>query len=93
MKIIFKTIWVSLIVGVFFVSCEKMEDIHADFIKDGEIIYANVPDTLQALPGNNRIQLKWLVSNGNNITKSIVTSPKNRTCFLRTILTETETVQ
>lgn len=72
MKVTIKTIWVSLIFILVFFSCEKMEDIHSDFIKDGEIIYANVPDTLQSLPGRNRIQLKWLVSNGNNITKSVV---------------------
>jgi hypothetical protein len=72
MKYIFKTALFILISAMAFMSCEKMEDVHADYVKDGEIIYANVPDTLQTMPGRNRIQLKWLVYNGNNIQKSIV---------------------
>jgi hypothetical protein len=61
-----------LMAAIAIVSCEDMEDIHADFIKNGEIVYASVPDTVQTLPGNNRIQLKWLVHRGNNVTKSVV---------------------
>jgi hypothetical protein len=72
MKYIFKTTILFLISAIAFMSCDKMEDVHTEFIKDGEIIYANVPDTLQTMPGRNRIQLKWLVYNGNNIQKSIV---------------------
>ena len=72
MKILIKaTIFLTLLFGAF-VSCQDMEDIHADFIKDGEIVYAAVPDTVQTFSGYQRLQLKWLINNGANIRKSVV---------------------
>ncbi len=85
MKIILKsTLFLALFSWVF-VSCQDMEDIHADFIKGGEKIYAAVPDTVQTLPGNKRLQLKWLVNNGANIKKSVVEWTDNGQEFTKTI--------
>jgi len=69
------SIIIFLILNVFlyaFMSCDKMEDIHAEYVENGEIIYANVPDSLISMPGNQRIKIKWLVYNGKNIEKSTI---------------------
>ena len=57
MKSIYKTTLLYLILAMVVLSCDKMEDIHAGYLEDGEIIYANVPDTLQTMPGRNSVQM------------------------------------
>lgn len=72
MKIVIKTTLFLVLIAWVVTACQEMEDIHADFIKGGEKTYATVPDTVQTMPGNKRLQLKWLVHNGANIKKSVV---------------------
>jgi hypothetical protein len=42
-------------------ACSKMDDTYKDFIKDGEIVYTGAVDSVKVWPGNNRIQLSWLL--------------------------------
>ncbi|MGQ7869840.1 DUF4998 domain-containing protein [Sunxiuqinia sp. sy24] len=53
-------------------SCEKMDDIHSDFLKDGDIIYAPKPLMTQSFGGKNRIKLKYYLVNAVNVSKCIV---------------------
>lgn len=51
------------------VSCSKMDDNYIGFVKNGEIVYTGKVDSLQAFPGNGRLQLKWLLVSDPKITK------------------------
>ncbi len=85
MKIAIKTTLFLVLFAWIFTACQEMEDIHADFIKGGEKIYAAVPDTVIIMPGNHRLQLKWLVNNGANIKKSVVEWTDNGQDFSKTV--------
>ena len=41
----------------------KMEDVHSEHLKDGEIIYVTAPDTLITRSGNQRIEINIFVLN------------------------------
>jgi len=58
---------IGLAVAMFFVlsACEKVMDIHKDFIKDGEIVYATKPDSLYFVAGKERVELNYRMFNGN----------------------------
>lgn len=47
---------------LLFTACSKMDDTYKQFIKNGEIPYAGSVDSVKVFPGDNRIQLSWLVS-------------------------------
>ena len=85
MKIAIKTTLFLVLIAWVFTACQEMEDIHADFIKGGEKIYATVPDTVQTMPGNKRLQLKWLVHNGAHIKKSVVEWTDNGQDFTKSV--------
>lgn len=51
----------------FLVSCENVMDIHKDFIKDGEIVYATKPDTVYLVAGKNRLELNYKMFNATNV--------------------------
>ncbi|MFD2162319.1 DUF4998 domain-containing protein [Paradesertivirga mongoliensis] len=53
-------------------SCSKMDDNYGHFIKDGEKVYTGKAEALQALPGKNRIKLKWLLVSDPKINKAVV---------------------
>jgi hypothetical protein len=42
-------------------SCGEMEDVHKEFIKDGEIVYPGKADSLKAHSGAYRLRLSWLL--------------------------------
>lgn len=51
---------IVLILGLFFfMSCEKMEDVHKEYIADGEIIYRVKPTAVKSYSGYNRAKLTW----------------------------------
>ncbi|MBZ4190921.1 DUF4998 domain-containing protein [Niabella beijingensis] len=39
-------------------TCDKMDATYKDFIKDGSIVYTGSPDSIEVLPGRNRISLR-----------------------------------
>ena len=52
-----------------FASCEKMNDRHEAYLKDGVIIYTAKVDSLKAFPGRNRVALSWLLVSDPKIDK------------------------
>ena len=67
-------ILIAFILGAAFIfnSCEKMEDVHKDFLQDGDIIYAPKPLIIQSFAGKNRIKLKYYLVNAVNVNKCII---------------------
>lgn len=61
-----------LVFGVFF-SCQDMNDVHQDFIKEGEIIYSNKVDSLKTYPGKERILISGFLSGAFNVDEVVVT--------------------
>ncbi|WP_423735854.1 DUF4998 domain-containing protein [Chitinophaga caseinilytica] len=53
-------------------SCEKFTDVHKEFIKDGEIIYAVRPDSVAFIAGKERLMMRLWMINGQNIKNIIV---------------------
>ncbi|TKG95887.1 hypothetical protein EYV94_06235 [Puteibacter caeruleilacunae] len=68
------TIWiVALISGFFFLQgCEKMEEVHEDFLKDGDIIYSSKPLEIESFAGKRRVKLKYFLINAVNANKCVV---------------------
>ncbi len=67
------SILLSIFCGIIILSsCEKMEDIHSDFLKDGDIIYAPKPLMTQSFGGKNRVKLKYYLLNAVNVNKCVV---------------------
>ncbi|MCL3778950.1 DUF4998 domain-containing protein [Prolixibacteraceae bacterium JC049] len=50
-------------------SCDSMNDIHSEYLEGGEKIYLGKVDSLKALPGQNRIELNWLINADPRVTK------------------------
>ena len=53
-------------------SCQDMNEVHKDFIKEGEIIYTNKVDSLITLAGKDRVQISGNISFAYNITNIVV---------------------
>ena len=68
------TILLTFIFGIalLFNACQKMEDIHSEYLKDGDIIYAPKPLIIQSFAGKDRIALKYYLLNAVNVTKCII---------------------
>lgn len=64
-----KYIGLSLAAGFCFAACEKTDENYKDFVPNGEIVYPGKADSLRANPGNNRIQLEWLLKTDSRIVK------------------------
>lgn len=61
--------YISYLIGYFLLtalmviaSCSKMNDLHDDYFKDGEIIYTGRVDSAQIFAGNKRVLLRYWVS-------------------------------
>lgn len=85
MKMKFYITILSLLFVIIYSSCDKMRDIHTNFVKDGEIVYSVAPDTLITSAGNLRIQIKLFVYNGTNIQKCIVEWEDNQERFQESV--------
>src|SRR5699024_9257450 len=51
----------SLLLAIAIVSCEKMDDIYKDFVKDGETVYVGKADSAFVRGGYNRAEVVWLL--------------------------------
>lgn len=58
---------IPLLAILLFMSCDGFMDIHKDYIKDGEIIYAPKPDTISFNSGNGRLLFKCRTYNATNV--------------------------
>lgn len=74
MKKIKKYIVLNLLVvlGIVF-SCQDMNDVHQDYIKDGEIKYTNKVDSLNTFPGKERVLISGFISGAFNVDEIVVT--------------------
>lgn len=74
MKIIKKYIVLSLLVvlGITF-SCQDMNEIHQDYIKNGELKYTNKVDSLTTFSGNGRVKISGFISGAFNVDEIVVT--------------------
>jgi len=68
------TIFLAFIFGIamLFNACQDMEDIHSQYLEDGDIIYAAKPLLIQTFAGQKRIGLKYYLLNAVNVNKCIV---------------------
>ena len=65
--------FVIILSAVFlFNRCERMEDIHKEYLADGERIYAPKPLLIETFAGQKRIKLKYYLVNAVNVKKCIV---------------------
>ncbi len=70
MKTINKYLFLLGVFAVIFTySCEKMEDFHYKYIKDGEIIYTTKVDSVETFAGRNRIMLTGILANASNVNE------------------------
>jgi hypothetical protein len=53
-------------------ACDKFTDIHQDFIKDGEIIYAVKPDSVVFIAGKERLMMRLWMENAHNVKQVVV---------------------
>lgn len=61
MKQIYSYITVWSIVLLLLSSCDGMDSTYKDFIKDGEIVYAGITDSVEFYPGRNRAKLSFYI--------------------------------
>lgn len=65
---------VSLLVTMVAVitGCSKMNDTYQEFLEDGVIKYVGKADSVQILPGKNRLHLRWLRSADPSVSHAMV---------------------
>lgn len=51
-----------VIVGLFFSYCSKMNDLHDQYLEEGEMIYVGQPDSAKVLPGVSRVMIHYWIS-------------------------------
>ena len=52
---------ILICVAVFFAACDDMNDLHIDYLKEGETIYAAKVDSVSPGPGNERIEMELFI--------------------------------
>jgi len=62
----------GLMVTGCMIACQQMKDIHEDFIKDGETIYAGRVYDPVVLPGEGRLRIKMFFKGGGSIRNCII---------------------
>lgn len=68
MKIL-KYICFTLAAGFGLAACDKADEAYKDYVPNGEITYPGKADSLKANPGNERVQLTWLLKTDSRIVK------------------------
>ncbi len=66
-KRVYSPLFVFVLLSIL-ISCEDMMDVHKEYIKGGEIIYAPKPDSVTFLPGKERILFRYWLYNSPNVT-------------------------
>lgn len=66
MKKIYNSTLILLLI-LFGTSCEDFMDIHEEYIKDGEIIYAPKADSIQFIAGKGRVMFNFWLENSPNV--------------------------
>ncbi len=71
-KIITYPIVLTTVLILFLAACQKMEDFHAEYIKDGEIIYTTKMDSVTTYAGYQRVLIKGILKEAFGVTEIIV---------------------
>ena len=71
-KIIAIPFALTTVLVLFLAGCQKMEDFHEKYIKDGEIIYTTKMDSVITYAGYQRVQLKGILKDAFGVTQIIV---------------------
>lgn len=66
MKKLYNSTLILLLI-LFGTSCENFMDIHKEYIKDGEIIYAPKADSIQFIAGKGRVMFAFWLENSPNV--------------------------
>lgn len=70
-KNIFILIWISL-TSLFFIQCNDIDDLHQNYLDEGEKIYLGKTDSLIAMSGLARIKLKWYVDADPKVEETVI---------------------
>lgn len=60
-----------LVLGI--ISCQDMDEVHEQYVADGEIIYTNKVDSLTTFAGKNRVKISGYITGGFNVNEVVVT--------------------
>ena len=60
-----------LVLGI--ISCQDMDEVHEEYVADGEIIYTNKVDSLRTFAGKNRVKISGYITGGFNVNEVVVT--------------------
>ncbi|NKI27820.1 hypothetical protein HCG49_14740 [Arenibacter sp. 6A1] len=55
-----------------FVSCADQNDVHQEFIKDGETFYTNKVDSITSFSGKNRVQISGYITSAFSVSEIVV---------------------
>lgn len=72
MKKIINYITLLLLVFCVFYSCKDMDEVHEEYIKNGEIKYTTKVDSLKSFSGKERVKLTGFISGAFNVDEIIV---------------------
>lgn len=72
--------------AIFMISCENFMDVHKEYVRDGEIIYAPKVDSLQFIAGKGRVGFAFWLENAPNV-KSVDLYWNNKSDSLSTPVT------
>lgn len=65
-----KKILIIALALIAFYNCSEMNDLHQQYLDQGEAIYPAKPDSLISFSGHNRIKLQWYVQSDISIDKA-----------------------
>ncbi|TKG95430.1 hypothetical protein EYV94_08275 [Puteibacter caeruleilacunae] len=61
-----------ILVMIVFASCEKYDEVHEEYVQDGEIVYSVKPDSIEVLPGLNRCKVTTEMAVTPNLDKLVI---------------------
>lgn len=69
-----KIYYISLLLfsAIFIYSCDKFTDVHKEWVKNGEIVYAPKPDSVVFIAGRDRVKMRLWMYNAVNVKNIIV---------------------
>ncbi|MCL3779268.1 hypothetical protein EMN47_02600 [Prolixibacteraceae bacterium JC049] len=65
-------LYILLLASIFWMSCEKYDEVHDEYVKGGEIVYAVKPDNIEVLPGFKRCEIKTELVTTPNLDELVV---------------------
>ncbi|MDR2038680.1 MAG: DUF4998 domain-containing protein [Bacteroidales bacterium] len=90
-----KNIFLGILMIISFISsgCSDMDDIHQDYLDEGEKTYLGMTDSLTALSGEGRIKLKWYINADPKIEQTVIYWNMRQDSVVKTIVRTENGVQ